>query len=447
MTKNLTEGSLKRLLFQFSIPYLISSFLQTFYGLADLYFAGRFNSASVISAVSIGSQLMHMLTVIIVGLAMGTTVGISHHVGADDKKGIACIIGNSVIIFMVFSVLSAGLLIGCRSGILSLLSTPAEAFAAAKDYITVCFIGIPFITAYNVISSIFRGLGDSRTPLYFVAIAGVINIFLDYLLMGPLSLGADGAALATVIAQSLSVVLALIALIRRGIGVPLVRQDFRPTAPDSRRILGVGVPIALQDGLIQISFLVITAIANSRGVAISAAVGIVEKIICFLFLVPSAMLSTVSVAAAQNRGAGRHDRAREALRLGIGTCLIFGSIIFVICQIVPEGIVALFTKDAPVITYGGQYLRSYSVDCAIAGVHFCFSGFFSAYEKSIYSFIHNMLSVALIRIPGTYLASVLFPATLLPMGLAAPTGSLLSVVICVFLYRRLRRSAMPVTSR
>lgn len=438
---NLTEGSLPKLLLRFSIPYLISSFLQTFYGLADLFITGQFNGASTISAVSIGSQVMHMLTVVIVGLAMGTTVNISHGVGSKDDKRISRTIGNSVIVFTVFAIAATLLLLLCRRPIITLLSTPPEAVAETLSYVTICFIGIPFITAYNVISSIFRGLGDSRTPLYFIAIAGVLNIILDYILIGPLGMGAMGAALATVISQSISVILALIALSRFKLGFKLCRRDMKPEKAVVSGILAIGIPIAIQEGLIQISFLVITAIANGCGVDISAAVGIVEKIISFLFLVPSAMLSAVSVAAAQNRGAGKHDRSRQTLRIGIMICIGFGAVIFILCQFISAPIVSVFAgRSQSVITYGEQYLKSYAIDCMVAGVHFCFSGFFSAYEKSIYSFIHNMTSVILVRVPGAYLASVLFPATLWPMGLAAPLGSLLSVIICVVLYRRFMRT-------
>ena len=204
------------------------------------------------------------------------------------------------------------------------------------------------------------------------------------------------------------------------------------------RLAGIGVPVAFQEGLIQVSFLVITAIANSRGVNVAAAVGIVEKIISFLFLVPSSMLSTVSAVTAQNAGAGKHDRGRLALRYGISVCVSVGFVVFLICQFASEGIVGLFVVNEPeVVRLGGQYLRSYSIDCAVAGIQFCFSGYFSAYGKSQYSFLHNIISIATVRIPGAWFASVLFPATLYPMGLAAPMGSLLSSVICVFLYRRL----------
>ncbi len=309
MTKDLTRGNLITIMLQFSVPYLIASFLQSFYGMADLFITGQFNGAATISAVSIGSQIMHMLTVMIVGLAMGATVMISRGVGSGDQKMISKSIGNAVVLFVGIAAAATILcLLGAR-GFVAVLSTPKEAVSETLTYVRICFTGIPFIVAYNVIASIFRGLGDTRSPMYYVAIAGVINIIGDYILIGPLGMGASGAAIATVASQAISVVIALIALTRGQSALHVTRQDFRIEQDSIMKILAIGVPIAFQDGLIQISFLVITAIANARGVDVAAAVGIVEKIISFLFLVPSAMLSTVSAVAAQNAGAGKHDRS------------------------------------------------------------------------------------------------------------------------------------------
>ena len=440
---SLTTGSVFQNLLRFSIPYLLSCFLQTFYGLADLFITGRFNGADMISGVSIGSQLMHMITVMLVGLAMGSTVLIGRNIGSESRKEAQRSIGNSIVLFAGVAVLTTALFLALRLPILHALDTPEEAMGPTGDYTLICFIGIPLIIAYNVISSIFRGLGDTKSPMIFVAVAGVINIILDYILIGPFGMGARGAAVATVAAQGCSVLFALFMLRKIDLGIKLQREDLRPDPAVIRHIVSIGMPIALQDGLIQISFLVITAIANGRGVNVAAAVGIVEKIISFLFLVPSAMLSSVSVLAAQNAGAGQHDRSRKTLRIGILICVIFGSAVWLASQFSARQILTLFAASEPeVITLGGQYLRSYTFDCIFAGVHFCFSGFFSAYEKSIYSFIHNMISVILIRIPGAYLAGVFFPATLYPMGLAAPCGSLLSVLICLGLYRYGRKKEL-----
>ena len=445
MQKDLTRGNLFGKMMQFAVPYLVACFLQTFYGMADLFITGQFNGAAAVSAVAVGSQVMHMLTVVIVGLAMGTTVCISRSVGAGSKKQAAGFIGNSAVLFSIFAAVLTVVLLLCTGFILKLLAVPAEAMVQARRYLIICFIGVPFITAYNVVSSIFRGLGDTKSPMMFVAVAGLINVGFDYILIGPMGMGAAGAAIATVGSQAFSVVIALLFLLRGRDEMGVTRKDFVPDGQYMGQLLGIGVPVAFQEGLIQVSFLVITAIANSRGVNVAAAVGIVEKIISFLFLVPSSMLSTVSAVTAQNAGAGLHERGRRALRYGILVCVSVGLVIFVICQFAAEGIVGRFVVEEPeVVRLGGQYLRSYSLDCysldcAIAGIQFCFSGYFSAYGKSQYSFIHNIISIALVRIPGAYLASVLYPQTLYPMGLAAPMGSLLSSIICLFLYKKLVR--------
>ncbi len=445
MKTDLTQGSMLKNLIRFSLPYLLSCFLQTFYGLADLFITGQFNGAGTITAVSVGSQITHMLTVIIVGLAMGTTVMIGHGVGARKKEKVAKAIGNTVTLFLIFGVLLMLLLIAGLSGIIAAISTPAEAVGQTRDYLLVCFLGVPFITAYNVISSIFRGMGDSKTPMYFVAVAGVINVILDYIFIGPFSMGAMGAALATVIAQGCSVGLELIAMLRMKLGFSVCLQDFLPEKETMSGILRVGIPIAAQDGFIQVSFLVITAIANGRGVDVAAAVGIVEKLICFFFLVPSAMLSSVSAIASQNAGAGQHEQSRKILRYGICISVGFGLTVALFCQFGAEALLGLFAREEPeVIRLGGQYLRAYIFDCAIAGVHFCFSGYFCAYGKAILSFVHNLLSSLLIRIPGAYLASRFFPDTLYPMGWAAPAGSLFSALICLAFYIWMRRREICV---
>lgn len=444
MKNDLTQGSVAKNLVRFSIPYLLSCFLQTFYGLTDLFVTGQFNGAAVISAVSIGSQVLHMLTVVIVGLAMGSTVLISNAVGAKKQKRAAEAIGNTVSLFLILSVAATGLLILSADGILRLISTPGESVEEAKKYLLICFAGLPFIMAYNVISSIFRGMGDSKSPMYFVAIAGVINIVLDVLLIGGFGMGAAGAAAATVLAQLCSVLFALFTIRKRDMGLGLCRQDFRFRKEILSRLLKVGVPVACQDGFIQVSFLIITAIANSRGVDTAAAVGIVEKIISFLFLVPSAMLSSISAIAAQNAGAGLHRRGRQTLYYGVGIGVAFGMAVAVLCQFASPAILRIFARqEEMVVLLGSQYLRSYVFDCVFAAVHFCYSGYFCAYGKSGYSFLQNVLSVVLVRVPGVYLASKWFPHTLFPMGMAAPLGSLLSALICVAIDRLLLVRQIP----
>lgn len=442
LEKNLTNGSVLKNIAYFSLPYLLSYFLQTLYGLADLFIIGQFEGVASTTAVSIGSQVMHMLTVMIVGLAMGSTVCIGQAVGAGDKKHASAAIGNTVTLFMLLSVVITALLLALVRPIVSVMSTPAEAADGTRAYLTICFIGIPFITAYNIISSIFRGLGDSKSPMIFIAVACAANIALDYIFIGAMGLGPAGAALGTTLSQAISVVFSLVVILRRKSGISLERRDLHPQRDTMGRLLRIGVPVAAQDGLIQIAFIVITVIANRRGLDAAAAVGIVEKIISFVFLVPSSMLSTVSALCAQNIGAGKQARAEQTLRYAVIIAVSFGIIIALLTQFISEQAVGLFTPDVIVITLGGQYLRGYIWDALFAGIHFCFSGYFCACGRSEISFIHNISAIALVRIPGVYLTSKLFPDTLFPMGLATAAGSLLSVIICVIAFALLKKHSV-----
>ncbi len=435
MERNYTTGPVFRAVVRFSIPYFFSYFLQTLYGMADLYIIGLFCGTESSTAVSVGSQVMHGLTVILVGLAMGTTVLVGRSVGAKRDRDTARAVGNTVTLFGILSLVLTVILFFCVKPLVSLLSTPSEAVEGTVRYLTVCFCGIPFITSYNVLSAICRGLGDTKTPLRYVGVACVCNIALDFLFIGAFSLGTMGAALGTVISQALSVFSALWFL-RQSRTLPPIRiRDWKPERGTMRAILRVGIPVAVQDGLIQLAFIAITVFANRRGLSDAAAVGVVEKIIGILFLIPSTMLSTVSALGAQNFGAGKPERARRILRYAVSIALGWGFLVTVVMQIAAEPFVSLFLRDGgEAVRLGGQYMRGYVMDCMLAGVHFCFSGYFCALGKSLVPFVHNLLSMMCVRIPVAYWASVTFADTLFPMGLASTEGSVLSVAICVSVY-------------
>lgn len=431
--KDLTEGSIKRNLIGFSIPYLLSYFLQILYGMVDLYIIGQYCGVESITAVSIGSQIMHMLTVIIIGLAMGTTVVVGQAIGAHNGSRVAAVVGNTITLFLAFSVFLTIVLLAGTTGIVSLIETPAEAVPGTVDYLRICFTGIPFIVAYNIIASIFRGLGDSRSPMYFIAVACVANIILDIVFIGMMDMGAAGAALGTVLSQTLSVVVSLV-MVRKRHTVSVSKTDLKPRREEMKSVLKIGIPIALQDGFIQVSFIVITVIANMRGLTDAAAVGVVEKIIGALFLVPSAMLSAVSAIGAQNIGAHKMWRAKRTLWDSIVMAVGYGVVVSVVIQFVASDVVGIFTDDADVVKSGSEYLRSYIWDTGLAGIHFCFSGFFCACGVSIISFVHNLIAIITMRIPFSYLLSVNYPDSLFPMGIATPMGSLISVIVCVGFY-------------
>ena len=401
MEKDLTSGSVLKNIFTFSLPYLLSYFLQTLYGMADLFIIGRFEGVASTTAVSIGSQVMHMITVILVGVAMGTTVCIGRSVGAGDKQQAAKVIGNTVTLFMVGSVVLAAALVGLVDPIVRLISTPEEAVAGTTAYLTICFIGIPCITAYNVLASIFRGMGDSRSPMYFIAAACVVNIGLDFFFMGALRLGPAGAALGTTLSQAVSVLLALCVILKRK-SIRLSKSDFCPRKATMKDIL---------------------------------------------FLVPSSMLSTVSALGAQNIGAGKYDRTDDILRYAIAIGVGFGAVMALLMQFIAPSMVRPFTSDEAVVLAGAAYIRSYIFDCLFAGIQFSFSGYFCAWGRSGLSFLHNTLSILLVRVPGAWLACRFFPQTLVPMGLAPACGSLFSSIVCVLLYRWMKSQNKPTGNK
>ncbi len=431
MERNLTTGNVLTGVIYFSIPYLLSYFLQTLYGMADLFIIGQFDGVASITAVAIGSQIMHMLTVMIVGLAMGTTVIIARAVGAGARDKLSAAIGSTATLFLGVSIALTGILLLGIDEIISIMATPEEAVDSTRMYLIVCFIGIPFITGYNIVSSIFRGMGDSKSPMYFIAVACVFNILLDYILIGGFSMGALGAALATTISQTISLLISLIYIKKRDTGINISARDFRPDTRLTKEILKVGIPVSMQDGFIQITFLIVTIIANSRGLDTAAAVGIVEKMISLFFLVPSSMLSTVSTLSAQNLGAMKPDRAVLALKYGILITTVYGVLVAAAMQVWAPEVMAMFTSESNVILLGTQYMQSYIWDTVLAGMHFCFSGYFCAYGLSIISFMHNLIAALVARIPLAYLTSQWYPDTLYPMGLSAPAGSGISVVICI----------------
>ncbi len=431
MERDLTKGSVLNNLIFFSVPYLFSYFLQTLYGLADLMIIGQFEGVASTTAVSIGSQVMHMITVMVVGLAMGTTVTISHAIGAKEKRYAEKYIASTIKLFSFVAVLLTVLLLFLSSFIVSIMSTPLEAVEGTKSYLFICFLGIPFIVAYNIISSVFRGLGDSKSPMYFILIACISNIVLDFLFIGYMGLGPSGAALGTVLSQTISVISSLIYLKKKSNGLKIHKEDFSNDKKEIKSILSIGVPIALQDGLIQIAFILITIIMNRRGLVDAAAVGIVEKIISFLFLVPSSMLSSVSALASQNLGAKEEKRAKSTLYYALLISVSFGIIVTIIMQFYGASVVSLFVKDTNVILAGEEYLKGYVFDTIFAGIHFSFSGYFCALGKSGISFIHNIIAIVLVRIPGVYFFSSFFPTNLFPIGLVTASGSFVSSIVCI----------------
>lgn len=435
---SMTEGKIGPALLSFAVPVLLSGFLQALYGAVDLFVVGRYDSSAAVSAVATGSQLMQTITGAVLGLSMGGTVLIGHAIGERDEEKAARAVGSLAGLFALVALICTGIMTAASGPVTELLHTPPEAFVYARQYIFICSAGIPFIVGYNAVSGIFRGIGDSKTPMYLVAAACMVNVVLDFLLVGGFGMGAAGAAAATIAAQGISFLLSLVIIVKRGFPFPFGKRHFRPDPYSVRRILIVGTPLAVQDALVNVSFLIITVIVNTMGVIASAAVGVVERLIGFAMLPPSAFASAVATMTAQNMGAGRPERAFGALKRGIGYSLVFGVLVCIYAQLLPETLTGIFSSDPAVITAAAQYLRSYTIDCILVCFVFCINSYFSGSGKSVIAFAHSMVATFGVRIPLSYVISRLAEGTLYYMGLAAPAASLVSIVICSVILSRQR---------
>ena len=436
---DLTQGSVPKVLLQFAVPYLLANILQALYGGADLFVVGQFDDAASVAGVAIGSQVMQTVTGIILGLTTGITVLIGIATGARNNRELAAIIGSSVWLFAIVGVVLTFLMTVFHNLIAVIMHTPLEAMRDTEHYLLVCSLGIPFIIGYNVVCGILRGLGDSRTPLYFVALACVINIVLDFLLVGAFHLRAMGAAIATVASQGISFAAALWFLYRRGFSFEFGRKDIRLSGYLSRRVLTLGAPIALQDALVNVSFLIITVIVNQMGVVASAALGVVEKIIVFAMLPPMAISSAVAAMTAQNYGAGLGERMTNCLRAGIAMALVFGVSVCVYSQFLPETLTGIFTNDAAVITMGAEYLHGYSIDCIIVSFVFCMNSYFSGQGNSWFPMIHSLIATFLFRIPLSWAFRHIDPTSLFWMDFAPPLATSVSLLICFWYLRKWER--------
>lgn len=428
---SLTEGHISTTLLKFASPFLLSTFLQALYGAVDLFVVGRFADPAAVSAVSIGSQVMQTLTGIVNGIAMGGTVLIGHRIGAKDNMGAAKAVGTLAILFGLMAVLLTPTMMLCTNSLVSLMETPAQAVAGTKEYIFICSCGIPFIIGYNAVSGIFRGMGDSKTPVLFIAIACAVNTAGNFFLVGFLKMSTAGSAISTVTAQAISFIFALIYMTKKRLAFDFSHNDIKADKESAKRILKVGFPLALQDALVNVSFLIISAVINTMGLVASASVGVVEKIIVFAMLPPSAFASAVAVITAQNIGAGKPKRACKSLWFGIGFSLIFGISACVYAQLLPQTVTAIFTRDNSVIIMAAGYLKSYSIDCVLVSFIFCMNAYFSGCGKSIISFIHSMVATFGVRIPMTIYMSGITGTSLYLMGFASPSASIISLIICL----------------
>lgn len=430
---NFTEGEIFRPLIRFALPILLALFLQAMYGGVDLLVVGRFAETADVSGVSTGSQIMQVVTFCTTSLAMGITILVGQAIGRGKPDEANRVIGSGVCLFAVLAVGLSALMVVFAGPLARLMHAPDEALSQTCAYIRICGAGTVFISAYNLLGSIFRGLGDSKMPLVTVTIACVINIFGDLLLVAVFGMGAAGAALATVASQAVSVLLSFLIIRRRKI-LSLTRRDLRFDRTIIWRILKLGVPISLQDFLVGISFLILLIIVNSKGLVASAGMGVAEKVCTFIMLVPCAASQSLAAFVAQNIGAARPDRAKKALRYGMGVAAVFGVAMSYLAFFHGDTVSLLFTKDALVAAASHSYLKAYGIDCLIAPFLFSFFGYYSGCGKTAFVMFQGIFGAFCVRIPVAYFMSRLPGATLFMIGLGTPASSVVQLTLCLIMF-------------
>lgn len=438
-TQNFTKGNILTSLVRFALPVLAALFLQTMYGAVDMLVVGRFATAADVSAVSTGSWLMQLITSFVVGIAMGTTVLLGRRLGEGKPEEAGKIIGSSIVLFAIIGVVITFFMELCAVPVAQIMRTPIEAFDATVLYVRICSAGSVFIVAYNVLGSIFRGIGDSRMPLVTVAIACVFNIAGDFLLVGVFGMATAGAAIATVLAQALSVIISVLIIRRQKLPFTFRRTDIVFDRKRMGSVFRLGLPIAFQDLLVSISFLAITAIVNSLGVIPSAGVGVAEKLCGFIMLVPSAFNQSMSAFVAQNMGAGRMDRAKRALLCGIGMSLMVGVFMAWLSFFHGDLLAGLFARDEAVIAAAADYLKAYAIDCLLVSVMFCMIGYFNGCGKTLFVMLQGIAGAFGVRIPVSLIMSRIKPVSLFKVGLATPCSSVVQIILCVGYFLLLSR--------
>lgn len=443
MNNDFTQGSILKKLSLFMLPVLGALILQAAYGAVDLLVVGQFGSTAGLSAVSTGSQVLNLVTFVVTQLAMGVTVLIARYLGEKRPERIGAVLGGAAVVFTILAAVMFVLLVGFARPIAVLMQAPEEAVDLTASYVRICGGGILFIVAYNLLSAVFRGLGDSRSPLLFVLVACGVNIVGDLVLVAVCKMDAAGAAIATVFAQAVSVVFAVVLLVRKKLPFTITRKDFRFN-PECRKFLGIGLPLALQECLTQLSFLALCAFVNRLGLTASSGYGVASKIVNFAMLIPSALMQSMASFVAQNVGANNPKRAKQSMLTGIAIGLVFGCAVFALVTLKGDALAGIFSPDPEVVQKGFEYLKGFAPETIVTAILFSMIGYFNGNDQTVWVMIQSLVQTLLVRLPLAYYMSIQPNASLTKIGLSAPISTAVGIVLNVAFYihwtRRQRRA-------
>ena len=446
MNADFTQGSILKKLSLFMLPVLGALVLQAAYGAVDLLVVGQFGSTAGLSAVSTGSQVLNLVTFVVTQLAMGVTVLIARYLGEKRHEQIGAVIGGAAVVFTILSFLIFVLLAGFARPISVLMQAPEAAVGLTTSYVRICGCGIFFIVCYNLLSAIFRGLGDSRSPLIFVLVACVVNIVGDLALVAGLGLDAAGAAMATVLAQAVSVALAVGMLVKKKLPFSIRRGDFRLNV-QCKKFLSIGLPLALQEFLTQLSFLALCAFVNRLGLAASSGYGVACKIVNFAMLIPSALMQSMASFVSQNIGAGKEKRAKQAMFTGIGVGLACGCLVFILVLLKGDVLAGCFSTDAAVVQKGFDYLKGFALETIATAVLFSMIGYFNGTNHTLWVMVQGIVQTLLVRLPLAYVMSIQPNASLTKIGMAAPVSTAVGILLNVGFYLYLSKKALRISGK
>lgn len=435
-----TQGNIVTKLLKFMIPILGALILQAMYGAVDILVVGQFGTTAGISGVSTGSSIVNLVTFTITGLSMGVTVLMGRYFGEKKEDKVGQVVGGAIFLFILLSVIIAVIMLVCARPLAVLMQAPEEALDLTVLYVRICGGGIFFIIAYNVISSISRGIGDSSMPLVFVGIACIANILGDLLFIAVFKWNVVGAALATVIAQAISVILSII-IIRKRKPPFTMKKEYIRFSPEIKKFVKIGTPIAFQEILTQLSFLALCAFINRLGLDASSGYGVANKIVSFVMLVPGALMQSMASFVAQNVGAGLEKRAKKAMVTGM---LIGGSIgIFITFFSFFRGdlLAGIFSNDAAVIMRAAEYLRGFAPEATVTAILFSFIGYYNGHSKTVFVMIQGIAQTFLVRLPMSYIMSIQPEASLTMIGLAAPCATVFGILINVTYFIMLNKKS------
>lgn len=431
--QNFTVGSIPKKMLAFMLPVLGALILQAMYGAVDLMVVGKFGTTEGISGVTTGSSIMNLVTFTVCALTTGVTVTMGRYLGEKTPERLGKLIGGAICFFLVVSAVLTVVLVMFARPIAILMQAPESALDLTVTYIRICGAGYVFIVFYNFISSIFRGLGDAKTPLLFVGIACIVNIIGDLILIAGFHMNVAGAAIATVLAQAVSVVLSIWIIRRKDLGFSFHKSDIRFSGEVSK-FLKVGAPLALQEFLTNITFLALCAFINRLGLDASSGYGVAQKIQSFVMLIPSSIMQSMAAVVSQNVGAGKEDRARKAMVCGMTFGAVIGLFIAYAAFFHGDILASMFTDDAAVINRAFEFLRGFALEAIVTSVLFSYMGYFNGHSKSMFVMLQGLAQSFLVRLPMSYIMSIQPDASLFGVGLAAPTATIFGIILCTVYY-------------